>query len=344
MTWTRPQYSKEEINRAGRIISDENSSNELRTQAEEIVNNHRSSHAFPLNTFQVNLRNKAKSVDESALVAQRIKRLPSITKKLHDRPQMKLTQMQDIGGCRATVDTIKHVRDIQKQYERTRARHVLASKDDYIESPRSSGYRGVHLVYRYVSERDNAYDGLKIEIQLRSALQHAWATAVEVVGTFTRQALKSSQGREDWLRFFALMSSAAALIEGTPTVPDTPQDRGELISELKRYTGALDVKSKLIQYGNVLQKVEESDEKNARFFLMTLDSNQGQTTITGYKLRDLQRAQQDYLNIERQIASTTGAEAVLVAVESFSSLRRAYPNYFLDTKKFVDLIDRVLKL
>jgi hypothetical protein len=40
------------------------------------------------------------------------------------------------------------------------------------------------------------YNDLKIEMQLRSQYQHAWATAVETVGTFIGQALKSSIGPE----------------------------------------------------------------------------------------------------------------------------------------------------
>ncbi len=39
-------------------------------------------------------------------------------------------------------------------------------------------------------------------MQIRTAVQHSWATAVEVVGAFTAQSLKSSQGNEKWLDFF----------------------------------------------------------------------------------------------------------------------------------------------
>jgi len=59
-------------------------------------------------------------------------------------------------------------------------------------------------------------------MQIRSQLQHAWATAVETVGTFLQQALKSSQGDEGWQRFFALMGNAMAMRERRPPVPNTP--------------------------------------------------------------------------------------------------------------------------
>jgi ppGpp synthetase/RelA/SpoT-type nucleotidyltranferase len=43
----------------------------------------------------------------------------------------------------------------------------------YIEAPKESGYRGTHLVYRYYSDRSATWNGLSIEIQVRSRLQHA---------------------------------------------------------------------------------------------------------------------------------------------------------------------------
>ncbi len=69
--------------------------------------------------------------------------------------------------------------------------NTLAQKDDYIEHPKESGYHGIHLIYQYRSDKRTDNNSLKIEVQLRSQLQHAWATAVETVGTFVQQALKS---------------------------------------------------------------------------------------------------------------------------------------------------------
>ncbi|MFL5155173.1 MAG: hypothetical protein ACJ8C3_20205 [Microvirga sp.] len=68
-------------------------------RAVEVVGNWRSCHGYPLNTFQVNLRQSARRIDQGALVAQRTKRLVSIALKLQRFPKMKLTQMQDIGAA-----------------------------------------------------------------------------------------------------------------------------------------------------------------------------------------------------------------------------------------------------
>ena len=118
--------------------------------------------------------------------------------------------------------------------------------DDYISDPKPSGYRGIHLVYRYFSDKKKSmYNGMKIEMQLRSKYQHAWATAVETVGMFSGQALKSSLGSEDWQRFFSLMGSVIALREGTAMVPNTPTDGRALVAELSDYASRLKVEERL---------------------------------------------------------------------------------------------------
>jgi len=51
---------------------------------------------------------RAKKIDKQAIIAQRLKRLPSIDAKLRQHASwMKLTQMQDIGGCRAIVRSVQ---------------------------------------------------------------------------------------------------------------------------------------------------------------------------------------------------------------------------------------------
>jgi hypothetical protein len=39
---------------------------------------------------------------------------------------------------------------------------------------------------------------------------------------------------------------------------------------------------------------------------------------------------------------TPGLDVVLVSVDSLSSLERAYPNYFADTRVFVELMSQAL--
>lgn len=341
MAWAEPQYPRELVNRALKTLNSPQASEAEVADALAKVNNWRSSHSFPLNTFQVGLRRQALRVDPASDVAQRIKRMSSIAAKLERFPDMKLTQMQDLGGCRAIVENLAAVQLLVSIYEESKHKHKLNHKDDYIDSPQASGYRGVHLVYKYFSDRNETYNGLKIEVQIRSKLQHAWATAVETVGTFIRQALKSSQGQGEWLRFFALMGSAIAVIEQTALVPGTPEDRSELFEEIRELAQRLDVANRLHAYGDALRTIT-TVLPGAHYYLLVLDPVSNEVRITSYRQSDQQKATDAYLDVERSIHEGSAADAVLVSVESLDALRRAYPNYFLDTHVFIDTLKEVL--
>ena len=205
--WEIPKYSKSEINKAGKTIADKNSSKKERQDALKVLNNWRSSHAYPLQVIASNLRSK----NPDSIVVQRLKRLDSITGKIERFPKMDLYRMQDLGGCRVIVYSIDEVYSAMNQYKSSRIRHILKREYDYIQNPKESGYRSYHMVYQFHSDRKETYNkNMLIEIQFRTKIQHTWATAVEMMGIYTKGNLKSSQGNEDILRFFTLVSSILA--------------------------------------------------------------------------------------------------------------------------------------
>jgi hypothetical protein len=352
MVWTVPKYSKNVVNRAGRKITDQppamtdEESDEWIADyflALDVVNNWRSSHNFPLNTFHVGLRRRAQTIDPNSITAQRIKRMASIESKLERFPTMTLSQMQDIGGCRAIVSHASQVYRLCDSYSASDIKHSLHQKDDYIAAPKGSGYRGVHLVYRYFSDKKSDYNTLKIEMQLRSQLQHAWATAVEMVGAIVQQALKSSLGEQEWLRFFAIMGSTIAIREDSPLVPGTPQDYSSLVKELREHALSLDVSNRLRAFGTALQVYESAASKDNHYYLIEVDSVQKLVNVTGFKQSESELATAKYLETEKKLKNRPNSDAVLVSVDSMDALRRAYPNYFLDTGVFVSLIEETLK-
>jgi hypothetical protein len=330
--WTIPRYTATQVNVAGGVLVDPLAEPEATDHALTVINNWRASHSFPLNTFAVWLRLKARPY-RSSIVAQRIKRLSSIAAKLERFQWLQLSEMQDIGGCRAIVASVAQVYELVTAYQSSSIKHTLVDSDDYIRNPKRSGYRGYHLIYKYHSDRNLTYEGLKIEIQLRSRRQHAWATAVETVGAFTKQALKSSLGRPEWLRFFALMGTVIANGERSPIVPGTPADERLLSKELLHLAAELEVEKRLETYGGTLRLLE--GPANAHYFLLTLDSNKRRVRIQRFMLADLEQAQQEYATVEANIRDQPGMDAVLVSVQSLNALRRGYPNYFLDTSVFL---------
>jgi hypothetical protein len=299
-----------------------------------VIDNWRAVHAFPLNTFKVYLHKKVRDVYRNALVAQRIKRLSSIREKLIRIPRLNLWVMQDIGGCRAVVDSVSQVDKLVNIYKQSDIKHKLIHEDDYVQTPRKSGYRSHHLIYSYYSDKSTNYNDRSIEIQLRSRLQHTWATAVETVGTFTKQALKSSQGERDWLRFFQLMGTVNAVKEDSPPVPNTPTVYSELISELRYCADKLNIEEKLSLYGFALKTLEEKRPRKPHFYLLVLDPIMQTIRIRFYKSSQLGQAFLEYTKQEQSIHEQPGRDAVLVSVDSVTALRKAYPNYFLDTHRF----------
>jgi len=345
VAWSEPQYDRKEVDAAGRELGKLVFPVETVAgiNALGVINNWRSSHAYPLNTFQITLRRKGRKVERSVIVAQRIKRLESIHAKLARQPTMRMSQMQDIAGCRAVFKNMRSVRRLVAHYKASKFDHIFKSEKDYISNPKPDGYRCHHLVYEYVgTEATKAYTGTKIEIQVRTQLQHAWATAVEAVGIFTKQALKSNQGNQDWLRFFALMGTAIAAIEQCQPVPGTPTNKADLIAEITALVSSLHVSQMLMAYNTSINLVGSA--KDAKYFLLTLEHEPapGKITVWRYKAKESEAANQHYTHLEARLPEDSAMQIVLVSVENVNALRRAYPNYFLDTKVFGDTVTKVL--
>ena len=131
---------------------------------------------------------------------------------------------------------------------------------------------------------------MKIEIQLRSRLQHAWATAVETVGTLLGEALKASEGSQEWLTFLTLTSSAFALLEKTPPVPGCPAASDELRAVIRGLAARLKVETTLLAYKMALQMAEGPKFSKAHYFLLALDHNARKLSVRGYRQREIARA------------------------------------------------------
>ena len=341
MVWAVPQYSRTQVDRAGDVLINDNHDPAEIYQAFQVINNWRAAHQYPLNTFQMTLRRRSKKFSKSPMISQRIKRLESIERKLSSGT-IKLSQMQDIGGGRAVLESANEVLALRDAYLSSRAEHIFKNQKDYILDPKDDGYRGVHLIFRYKgSEKYSIYDKLQIEVQIRSQMQHAWATAVEAVGTFTRQALKWRGGDAEWHRFFSLMSSAIAKLEESPCVPETPNNKRKLGREIKQLAQQIRVSHTLAAYNLTLNYVGRIKKSDAKILLVHMIPEQSKVTVLGFRLRDSQTASEEYTKLERNIEDSHSEQAVLVRVDSLQALQRAYPNYFLDTQRFSEILKEV---
>jgi hypothetical protein len=347
MAFTTRIYSKGRIDKAGKELITLAEDDPGREETLNVINNWRSCHGYPLQIIKMTLLNRAKHIESAALIAQRLKRIPSIAIKLKDNPNMKLSQMQDIGGCRAVMPSVRELNKLHAVYEKSKSKNphdrpVWIDTDDYVTHPKADGYRSIHLIYKYQSKSESKqpFNGQRIEIQMRSRAQHAWATAVEISQTFTGQALKSKvkSAGEAWLRFFVLMGGAMALRERCPAVPGIPQNRRELVDELKHLANQEKILELLSGWGQAMQRVEAAAAGSEQF-LMVLDPTQKRLQVTPFAKGQLSLAQEEYLMAEKRAESDPRIQVVLVSVDSLDDLRKAYPNYYVDTRVFIGAVE-----
>ena len=339
MTWIELEYSKKAVRRAGDYLICKEFDIETYFESYETLDNWRSSHEYPIQSMLGYFRKKSFGIDSEAVVVRRLKRTPSILAKLKREDGMKLDRMEDIGGCRVVVSTKEQVYEVRDAIVDGRTRNILRRQRDYIKEPKDSGYRGIHLVYRYNGEK-RQYSAHSIELQIRSKVQHSWATAVEVVGTFTRQGLKASQGHEAWLNFFKLASIAFEDIENKKLAKNAEsKDRLELI----KYIDRLGVLHKLRAFA-VSTKHLGNDKKNKDdYFLLILEVDKSNIKVMRFSRHQIDSATKKYAELETEFKDNKDKDVVLVSAESVHGLKKAYPNYFADTTEFSKNITRVLE-
>jgi hypothetical protein len=238
---------------------------------------------------------------------------------------MKLSTMQDIAGCRAVLDSVEDVRRLANEYGKTRR--------DYIARPKPDGYRSIHIVEHQ--------HGCQVEIQIRSAYQHVWAAAVETIDLLRGERLKVGSGHEDWKKFFRLAASALALHEHCPPVPDTPSDWRELASELKKASDKVHALQLLKGIHLVPWTLKSAyTQKSGAAYLIVLDmrnENHLQTSVRVYQARELENANQEYIELEKEFAGEGNEkrQALLLSVEQAEHIEPAYPAFFLQAHQFI---------
>lgn len=124
----------------------------------------------------------------------------SIVEKLR-RESIRLTQMQDIAGCRIIVPDLRDqdlaVASLQKVSPQT-------TIVDRREKP-SYGYRAVHIIAKI--------SGNLVEIQVRTTMQHLWAELSEKLSDVIAPEIKYGGGPDIPRKVLAGISESIATIE-----------------------------------------------------------------------------------------------------------------------------------
>lgn len=185
--------SKSQLDRLGERLRE---SATPREADRDLYETYRQSHARALSEVMGKLVQRAEEEPSS-----RLKTIESVVAKLQ-RQSIRLSQISDIAGCRLIVS------DTHAQEEvRADLRLVFpdAQEVDYRLRPQN-GYRAVHLIV-------SASDGNRVEIQLRTTFQNAWANVSESAAKRIDMALKYGGGPREASRFLHELSDTAAQLD-----------------------------------------------------------------------------------------------------------------------------------
>ena len=133
-------------------------------------------------------------------IKSRIKSPDSIAKKLEKKGlsvnfKTMTENLQDIAGVRVIcpyISDIYNVKDILLKQPDIK----LVEQKDYIENPKASGYRSLHLVVEipvYLSQTEHR---VKVEIQLRTIAMDFWASLEHELKYKNEQKIPDSVRRE----------------------------------------------------------------------------------------------------------------------------------------------------
>lgn len=325
--------SKSKVDKIGRILafSEGKSDSELE-EAYSILNEYRMRYLEPLTKLTLKLREWLAKFSHDYYIAQRLKRTPRIIEKLKRLSTIRLSQLQDIGGCRIIVENniiVDELLDfILQKLSKSKSISLVGRPTDYREKGRDdSGYRAVHVIV--------SVDGEKIEIQLRSNMQHYWAESIERTSIIYKKNLKSLEGNPIVIKYFKVLSDIFYEIEckQEPTIPqinllDKLRDEAESII---KSSDSYEVLHSNIRE-NFIQAMKSAAEKRYRkLYNWLLIFNWKKGEFQNWMILENKKPKEiaaEYAKNEKIYSIEEGYEVVLIGASSVETIRHTHSHYF----------------
>ncbi len=201
-------------------------------------------------------------------------------------------------------------------------------KFDYIKNPKIDGYRSLHLKLK-VHSNDEKQSKLSLELQLRTKLQHYVATTVETLGIIDSVNYKGGNGGSDKREFLKLVSDLFA---------NNEKDHQKFYPSIKVDMEAIKDLGEKYNIISSLASLEPLNSKQkGKYFIFTLTKDHSEIV----PFQDKNIADLYYSTLEKSIDDTV--EIFKVTVDSVTELKKAYPNWFLNTKDFISSYKKFIK-
>jgi len=220
-----------------------------------------------------------------------------------------------------------------------------------------AAYRSVHIIGVFKGE---TAAHRRIEVQLRTYIQHYWATALEIVDLFTQQALKSNQGDIQWRNFFrglaehfALMDSIHLFETMSPHAKlrayrERIRDNSVFLDsgrDLRTCCKKLRVVDKLGAFAGSLVVVDDqlTKAKQSGYVLLKIRIEEKIVETSVFLSDQSKEAEIAYTRLENQTAKEEGTVVALVSSTAVGGIKEAYPNYFADSSLFLQHLTIILQ-
>lgn len=349
MVFITPPDSRSKVRNAGKAIADDKATNEDFA----LIDQWRASHSYVINTFKVWLRRKIEASNIEAEFAQRLKRRNTVIDKLRRKkadgsPLIRdVTTMQDFAGCRLIFKNIEDLHTFRdfllssKVMENVnhKLKHEDRNKYNYIEHPKTTGYRGIHDVFlhyprphRLGDTTSEPWQGLMVEVQYRTRAQHAWATALEISDILDRQRTKFGHGDDERGIFFAMASEIIARRHEKLARSFIDLNDNDLAAQFLE----MEDKLAILQRLGAMRQFEKYDLLRKHNVLNIFLNDEGDYALDVEVFKNPQDAIARANELEE---STESINAVYVTGEP-KELRSAYRNYFNDPVDFVALLNK----
>lgn len=305
------------------------------------LEHYRTCHNHYLSIFKRVLQRKINRIGlgDRCIISARSKRFISIVEKLLRFPEMKLARMNDLAGIRVILhdmdDLNAFIQDDRSICELNKGQFYYTDKfHNYIQSPKPDGYRSIHQIFE-----EHQYK-LKIELQIRTQLQHEWAMVVETLGSIKKTGYKIGQGDERTKLFLKLCSALFSHLERVPVISEfSTYSFGKICNEVRK----LDCELGIIDILKSVNTIDIQNNTEAAYYLLILDIEKHATEAIPFKKGESFKANQLYTVYEQKFKEKEATtNVVLVSVDDVNKLKDAYPSYFLDTSNFINRIERIL--